>query len=113
RLLTAVLVLVAAASQSLAAEVIRDYHANIDVAADGTLTVTETIEVAAEGQDIKRGIFRDFPLYAEDASGRRVEVDFDLVSVERDGAPEEYHTESIAGGIRIYAGSADVFLNPG
>lgn len=113
RLLTAVLVLVAAASQSLAAEVIRDYHANIDVAADGTLTVTETIEVAAEGQEIKRGIFRDFPLYAEDASGRRVEVDFDLVSVERDGAPEEYHTESIAGGIRIYAGSADVFLNPG
>ncbi|PPJ47584.1 DUF2207 domain-containing protein [Rhizobium sp. KAs_5_22] len=112
-LLTAVLVLLAAAGQAIAAEVIRDYHADIALAPDATLSVTETITVRAEGQDIKRGIFRDFPLYAEDADGRRIKVDFDLVSVERDGEPEDYHTESISGGIRIYAGSADVFLDPG
>lgn len=112
-LLTAVLVLLAAAGQAIAAEVIRDYHADIALAPDATLSVTETITVRAEGQDIKRGIFRDFPLYAEDADGRRIKVDFDLVSVERDGEPEAYHTESISGGIRIYAGSADVFLDPG
>lgn len=112
-LLTAVLGFLAVAGQSFAAEVIRDYHADILVAPDATLTVTETITVRAEGQEIKRGIFRDFPLYAEDAEGRRVEVDFDLVSVERDGEPEDYHTESISGGIRIYAGSADVLLDPG
>ncbi len=111
--LTAVLVLLATAGQTLAAEVIRDYHADIVVAPDATLSVTETITVRAEGQEIRRGIFRDFPLYAEDAEGRRIEVDFDLVSVERDGEPEDYHTESIAGGIRIYAGSADVLLDPG
>lgn len=96
-----------------AEEYIKAYHADIEVAGDATLTVTETITVRAEGQDIKRGIFRDFPLYAEDASGRPIKVDFDLQSVERDGEPEDYHTESISGGIRIYAGSADVFLDPG
>jgi len=112
-LLTAVLVLLAAAGQASAAELIRDYHADIVVAPDATLSVTETITVRAEGQEIKRGIFRDFPLYAEDAEGRRIEVDFDLVSVERDGEPEDYHTESISGGIRIYAGSAEVLLDPG
>ncbi|MFA7413179.1 MAG: DUF2207 domain-containing protein [Rhizobium sp.] len=107
------LVVTLAVSPVAAEEVIRDYHADIEVAPDATLTVTETITVRAEGQEIRRGIFRDFPLYAEDPSGRRIEVDFDLVSVERDGEPEDYHTESIAGGIRIYAGSADVFLDPG
>ena len=112
-LLTAVLGFLAVAGQASAAELIRDYHADIVVAPDATLSVTETITVRAEGQDIKRGIFRDFPLYAEDAEGRRIEVDFDLVSVERDGEPEDYHTESISGGIRIYAGSAEVLLDPG
>lgn len=112
-LLTSVLLLLAAVGQAAAAELIRDYHADIEVAVDGTLTVTETIEVQAEGQEIQRGIFRDFPLYARDADGRTVEVDFDLLSVERDGQPEDYHTESIEGGVRIYAGSADVYLDPG
>ncbi|MHA7969979.1 DUF2207 domain-containing protein [Rhizobium sp. CAU 1783] len=112
-LFAAFLGLLAMAGQTWAAEVIRDYHADISVAADAGLAVTETITVHAEGNEIRRGIFRDFPLYATDADGRRTEVDFDLVSVERDGEPEAYHTESISGGIRIYAGSADVFLEPG
>lgn len=96
-----------------AEELIRSYDAAIEVGADATLTVTETITVRAEGNQISRGIFRDFPLYAEDADGRRIKVDFDLISVERDGEPEPYHTESISGGIRIYAGSADVYLDTG
>ncbi|MGV8936160.1 MAG: DUF2207 domain-containing protein [Allorhizobium sp.] len=96
-----------------AEEAIRDYHADIEVSEDATLTVTETITVNAEGRDIQRGIFRDFPLYAENASGSKIRVDFNLLSVERDGEPEPYHTESISGGTRIYAGSADVFLDPG
>ncbi|QLF69563.1 DUF2207 domain-containing protein [Peteryoungia desertarenae] len=96
-----------------AAEVIRDYHADIVVEPDATLEVIETITVNAEGDQIRRGIFRDFPLYAQDENGLRRKVDFELLSVERDGQPEPYHTESIAGGIRIYAGSADVLLEPG
>jgi VIT1/CCC1 family predicted Fe2+/Mn2+ transporter len=96
-----------------AEEAIRDYHADITVFPDATIEVTETITVNAEGNEIRRGIFRDFPLYAQDARGFRQKVDFELISVERDGQPEANHTESISGGIRIYAGSGDVLLSPG
>lgn len=96
-----------------AAEFIRSYDAQIAVSTDASLEVTETITVHAEGNDIRRGIFRDFPLYAQDAKGRRTKVDFELLSVERDGEAEAWHTESISGGIRIYAGSADTYLAPG
>jgi uncharacterized membrane protein YgcG len=113
RLCSAFLLLIWMACGAQAEEVIRDYHADITVLPDATLEVTETITVNAEGDQIQRGIFRDFPLYAQDARGFRQKVDFELMSVERDGQPEANHTESITGGIRIYAGSGDVFLEPG
>lgn len=113
RLCSAFLLVLWMACGAQAEEVIRDYHADITVFPDATIEVTETITVYAEGDKIQRGIFRDFPLYAQDARGFRQKVDFDLISVERDGQPEANHTETITGGIRIYAGSGDVFLKPG
>ena len=113
RLCSAFLLLLWMACGAQAEEVIRDYHADITVLPDATIEVTETITVNAEGNEIRRGIFRDFPLYARDARGRSQKVDFELISVERDGRPEPNHTESVSGGIRIYTGSADVFLRPG
>ncbi|AOF90895.1 DUF2207 domain-containing protein [Sinorhizobium sp. RAC02] len=89
------------------------YHSDIALAKNGTLTVTETIRVYAEGNQIRRGIYRDFPLTFVDAEGREREVGFKILSVERDGRPEPYRTESIRRGIRIYFGSADVLLDPG
>ncbi|NTE45638.1 DUF2207 domain-containing protein, partial [Agrobacterium pusense] len=109
----ALFVFLGAAFPAFAEEFIRSYHSVIEVARDGKLTVTETITARAEGQNIKRGIFRDFPLYALDANNRRTKVDFDVVSVERDGAPENWRTETIDGGIRIYTGSADRMLPTG
>ena len=102
-----------AALPARAEEYIRSYHSDIQVAADGDLTVSETIVVNAEGNRIRRGIFRDFPLTMQDAAGRTVRVGFDVISVTRDGRDEPYHTETVAGGIRIYAGSEDVFLRDG
>jgi len=113
RLCSALLLTLWMACGAQAEEVIRDYHADITVLPDATIEVTETITVNAEGNDIRRGIFRDFPLYAQDARGRRQKVDFELISVERDGRPEANHTESVSGGTRIYAGSGDVLLQPG
>lgn len=113
RLCSALLLVFWMACGAQAEEVIRDYHADITIFPDATIEVTETITVNAEGNRIQRGIFRDFPLYAQDARGFRQKVDFELLSVERDGQPEANHTESITGGIRIYAGSGDVFLQPG
>ena len=96
-----------------AEEYISSYHSIVDVAKDGTLTVTEAITARAEGDRIKRGIFRDFPLYALDKDGNRTKVGFKMLSVERDGAPEDWHTENIDGGIRIYTGNADRLLPTG
>ncbi|OJU69741.1 MAG: hypothetical protein BGO05_08575 [Rhizobiales bacterium 63-7] len=105
------LCLVAAGAR--AEEYIAAFDQQIVLSRDGTMTVTETIDANGEGRDIKRGIFRDFPLTMVDAKGRKQTVDFDLRSVERDGNKEDDHTESISGGIRIYIGNKDVILPPG
>lgn len=89
------------------------YNSDIVVARNGTLTVTETMRVHAEGNRIRRGIYRDFPLTFTDADGREKEVGFKILGVERDGRPEPYHTESIRRGIRIFFGSSDTQLAPG
>ncbi|MBY5332079.1 DUF2207 domain-containing protein, partial [Rhizobium leguminosarum] len=107
------LLLMLAAPVAFAAEVIDSFASDIALEKSGAMTVTETITVNAEGNQINHGIFRDFPLYFTDAAGRRRSVDFDVVSVQREGDDEPWHTESISRGIRIYAGSADVTVMPG
>ncbi len=96
-----------------AEEYFDSYHSDIAMAKNGTLTVTEAIRVYAEGNQIRRGIYRDFPLTFTDAGGRELEVGFKILSVERDGKPEPYRTESIRRGVRIYFGSSDVLLDRG
>jgi uncharacterized membrane protein YgcG len=87
-------------------ERILSWRSDVDIGADGTLTVTETIRVNAEGDDIRHGIYRDFPTsYQRD--GRRVRVGFTVQSVERDGQREPYRNESISGGRRVKIGDAD------
>jgi hypothetical protein len=103
-----------ASAGAYAAEVIQRFDSVVEVARNGTLTVTETIRVRAEGNEIKRGIFRDFPMRFRDAAGRTHEVDFRLLSVTRDGQPEPYFTKSPSTGVlRIYAGKEDVFVSRG
>ena len=102
-----------AAAPSPAAEVIERFNANVLVHADGVLEVLETIVVKAEGDRIKRGIFRDFPLTFLDDQGTPHRVSFTLLGVEKNGKPEPYHTTSNSAGIRIYAGEESVFLPSG
>jgi uncharacterized membrane protein YgcG len=91
-----------------AAERIRDYHSDIVVDSDGSLTVTETLAVVAAGDKIKHGIYRDFPtLYAGGPWGLRRDVPFEVVAVERDGRPEPYHLADLDNGIRVYIGDRD------
>ena len=101
----------AAAAQ--ADERILDFHAAIAVHADGSMRVTETIRVRAEGRQIRRGIYRDLPLSYRGAGGRRYRVGFELLGVRRDGRPGAYHTQQLANGIRIYMGSENRLLQPG
>lgn len=96
-----------------AAEVIENFRSEVQVAASGLLTVTETITVQAEDAQIRRGIFRDFPTTYRAQDGTVYRVGFDVVSVERDGQPEPFAIENISNGKRIRIGHADVFLQPG
>ncbi|WP_431322759.1 DUF2207 domain-containing protein [Rhizobium sp. YTU87027] len=107
------LFLMLAAHGAIATEVINAFASDIELEKSGAMTVTETISVNAEGNRIRRGIFRDFPLTYQDEKGRLRRVDFDVISVKRDGRDEPWHTESISGGIRIYAGSEDVTVSYG
>lgn len=96
-----------------AAEYIAAYRSEIQIARQGDVTVTEIITVNAEGHDIRRGIFRDFPLYMLDQQGKRQKVGFEVLSVTRDGKPEDWKTESVSGGVRIYMGSENTLLDRG
>ena len=109
----ALLLCALAVAPARAGERILAYDSDVTVRPDSTLEVRETIRVRAEGVNIRRGIYRDFPTLYIDRSGRRVTTGFDLVSVSRDGRPEPHRTERQRNGMRVYAGDADVFLDPG
>jgi len=98
---------------ALADERILDFHADIDVHADGSMDVTETISVRAEGREIKRGIYRDLPTTYRDALGNRVVVAYTNIGVLRDGVPEPHHQKGMSNGIRIYIGDKDRYLTAG
>ena len=95
-----------------AAERITRFHADIEVLADGSMTVVETIAVRAEGREIKRGIYRDFPTVYRGVLGRRT-VGFEVLGVERDARPEPWFTQALSNGVRVYIGDADRMLDPG
>jgi uncharacterized membrane protein YgcG len=74
------------------------------------MQVTETIRVRAEGNQIRHGIYRDFPTDYKDRYGNRVHVDFEPQGLTRDGNDEPYHSEAQGNGTRVYFGAADVTL---
>jgi len=96
-----------------AAEEILSFHSDIQVFEDGAMVVTETIRVRAEGREIKRGIYRDFPTDYKDRYGNRLRVKFDVQQVLRDGLSESYHTQRQGNGVRVYIGHKDRFLRGG
>lgn len=96
-----------------AQEVIQNYDTNIVIDSDGSLNVSEKITVTAEGKEIKRGIYRDFPTQYKDIYGNNYKVKFELLSVLRNGHSEDYHTETIRNGIRIYIGNKNRILEHG
>ena len=108
------LLLVLVAPLSLAAERIESFHSHIVVERSGELVVTETIRVRAAGVQIKRGIYRDIPRLQTTKFGLKTKKPFEVLSVKRDGKPENYRTSEIGqGGIRIRIGRRSVFLKPG
>src|SRR5262245_530204 len=113
RLALAMAIWVASSLAAVAAERIERFISDVQVQRNGDLQVTETIAIRAEGNQVKRGILRDFPTVYHRADGSRVEVRFDIESVMRDGQIEGYSTERMANGVRVRIGRADRTVNPG
>ena len=97
----------------VADERILSFHSDIRVMTNGMIEVTETIEVRAEGNRIRRGIYRDFPTEYEDKLGNEYRIAFRPLAVLRNDRGEPYHTQSIRRGVRTYFGSADRFIDHG
>ena len=113
---TAVMVLAllaGATAASAQSERILNFKSFIQVHPDASMTVTEDITVQATGQEIKRGIIRDFPTTYRDRLGNTVTVGFKVEEVLRDGRAEPYQTESVSNGVKIRIGQKDVFLRSG
>ena len=107
----AVLLLLPAAPLA-AQERILSYDSEVQIAADGSLDVTERIAVRAEGSNIRRGIYRDFPTRYKDRYGNRVVVDFRMLDVQRDGKTEPWFIEKKSNGVRINTGNDDFLPTP-
>jgi uncharacterized membrane protein YgcG len=101
------------ATDALGSERILSYHSDIAVKADSTLEVRETLQVQAEGEQIRHGIYRDFPTEYTDMEGRRVVVGFRVEAALRDGQSESFRIERLANGKRIYLGDAQLNLARG
>lgn len=89
------------------------FESEIRIERNGALTVTEKLRVLALGQQIKRGLLRDFPTEYIDKYGQTVRVPFEVLSVTRDGATEKWRTEKLQNGVRIRIGQAEVMLPRG
>ena len=96
-----------------AREQILRFHSDIDVRADGSMLVTENIRVRAEGDQIRRGIYRELPTDYRDRFNNRIKIFFEVLDVTRDGLSEPFFIEKHANGVRIYIGRADRLLPPG
>jgi len=89
------------------------YDSRITVHENGNLTVQETIQVAAAGVEIRRGIYRTFPTRYKDRQGNRYVVGFKVLEVLRDGQTEPYFLKNESNGVAVYIGDKNVFLQPG
>ena len=102
-----------AAEAARRTERIISYGSDITVEPDASMVVRETIKVWSNGQQIKRGIYRDYPTRYHDQMGNKVVVDCIVTEVLRDGKPEPFHLQEVGNGQRVYIGQQNVLLEPG
>ena len=95
-----------------AKEQIDQFNVRIEVERRGDVVVTETIDLIAEGDQVRHGIQRDLPRYFTDASGRLPYV-YDILSIERDGAAEHYETSHEDNAFRVRIGDAHRLVSAG
>ena len=99
---------------AMAREAINSFTSNVTLQTDGSVDVTEILEVYADNNQIRRGIFRDIPTTQRNDDGTLMRSDLEVISVMRDGRAEPYSMESLENHFqRIRIGDADVMLDRG
>lgn len=88
---------------SLGYEHIIDYHSDIYVLENGKIDVTEHIAVEVENNRINLGIYRDLPT-SYVMNGTKYKTPVKVLSVERDGVPENFWIEKHGSNSRIQIG---------
>ena len=116
-MLTIVAVILLSASsfglaQDVTGERILSFHSDIDIAADGSMMVTETIRVRAEGDRIRRGLFREFPTRYSDDAGNTYRVEFEVLQLLRDGQTEPWSADLSRNGVRVDFGDERLLQVP-
>lgn len=97
-----------------AEEVISAFSSNIVLMTDGSVDVTETLDVVAEGNEIRHGIYRDIPTVIINPDRSRLRSNLDVKSVTLDGGTVPFTLESIGNGYRrIRIGDADSYVSTG
>jgi uncharacterized membrane protein YgcG len=109
----AALLLFVAPTVARADERILQYLSDVQVQKDGSLEVTETIDVRAEHYEINHGIFRDFPTRYHGPNGSQFRVGFTFEGATLDGGSVPAATESLARGVRIKIGDPDRLVDIG
>jgi hypothetical protein len=98
-------------------EGVLEVHGEAQVRADGTVAVDETILVLAAGEKIVHGVSQDIPTRHDDRRGERPgarpDVEVDVAGVTRDGQPETFAIEPIAGAVRVRIGDPRLPLSAG
>lgn len=93
-------------------EHILSFDSDIAISKNAETTITEKIKVYAEGLNIKRGIFRSLPRW-RNVNGKKIRIKYDILSVQKNGSKENYHTEKTSNDFSIYFGDKDHILSPG
>jgi uncharacterized membrane protein YgcG len=94
-------------------EEIIKYHSEISVQTDGSLKVTETIKVSSLGNEIRRGIYRSFPVKYRDQYNNQIRVGFEVLEVKKDGTNEPFEVIRQGDFEVIRIGDANTLLDPG
>jgi len=115
--LLSVFVLSVPFSTAQSKEAILNFYSDITILPDGRLNIVEKITINAQGQRIKRGIYRDLPTsYAHPNYGYLgflAKTPIAVAELQRNGKTEPFHIKKLENGIRVFFGSEHRMLKHG
>lgn len=100
-------------AQQESTEKIISFHSDINIEKSGLMKVAEHIKIYANGDEFKRGLVRTIPLYRKDKYGNKMNIDFKITGILKNGQKEDFFTKEEAGERSMYIGKKEVLLEPG